>query len=261
MIRLRAVIWLHFLRLWRYRYNLLNMVVSNAMWILLLILGVLLFVPKEEFPQAVRTAYWTIACWSIISNFSSLVGGWTNFFISLGMVEEHMMRGISPFLVVGGRLSTATVVSALTVLSMGALIQALFPCPIFELLNAELAILGFTAVALESLFYGLTVAALAMRTSISEQFLEILNFAVIGILLVPMRIIPEAARLFYLAIPYVAPAYLLKVASGSEDQSLLLPAVAISLIEVAILWLIAYTTIRVTEEHLRRNGVRAIGFY
>lgn len=261
MIKLVAIVWLHFLRLWRYRYNLINMIVSNAMWVLLLILGVILFVPSEEFNSAVKTAYWTIACWSVISNFSSLVGGWTNFFISLGMVEEHLMRGISPFLVIGGRLSTATAVSVLTILFMGALIQSLFSAPVFELLNPSLALFGFIAIALQSLFYGLIVAALAMRISVSEQFLEILNFAIVGLLLVPMRIVPVPLKLLYLVVPYIAPTHLLKISCGSEDQSFLMPAIAISLIEAVSLCFLAYIVIRMTEEHLRKNGVRAIGFY
>ncbi|RDD53327.1 MAG: hypothetical protein BA066_05045 [Candidatus Korarchaeota archaeon NZ13-K] len=258
---IRILIWLHLLRLWRLRYSFLNMVVSNAMWVLLLILGVLLFVPRGELDMALRSAYWTIACWSVISNFSSLVGGWSNFFISIGMVEEHLMRGISPFYVIGGRLIVATIVSSLTIALMGILVGALFSVDMFSLLSPELALLGFTVVSLESLLYGLTISALAMRTSVSEQFLEILNFSTVGVLIVPTRVIPENMRLVYLAIPYVAPAYLLKVSAGSESGSLIGFAVLISILETLILLSLTIMTMRSVERYLRRNGVRAIGFY
>ncbi|MEM4581199.1 MAG: hypothetical protein QW092_02390 [Candidatus Korarchaeum sp.] len=258
---IRAVIWLHFLRLWRYRYSLLNMVISNAMWVLLLVMGVLLFVPREELGRALMSAYWTIACWSIVSNFSSLIGGWTNFFISLGMVEEHLMRGVSPFIVIGGRLIAASIVSAVTIALMGALIGGLFSVPLFSLSSPELASMGFAAVSLQSLFYGIIVSALAMRVSVSEQFLEILNFATVGIMIVPLRVLPEALRVAYLSVPYVAPAYLLKVSAGSEESSLIQSAALISALETLLFAFIALLMIRIVENYIRRNGVRAIGFY
>ena len=258
---IRAIIWLHSLRLWRLRYSFLNMVISNAMWILLLILGVLLFVPKGEMRYALSSAYWTIACWSIVSNFSSLIGGWSNFFISLGMVEEHLMRGVSPFLVIGGRLVVAAVVSAVTILFMGALVGSLFSVPLFSLSSPELALIGFAAISLQSLFYGLTISALAMRASVSEQFLEILNFATIGIMMVPIKAIPGSLRTIYLAIPYVAPAYLLKVAAGSESQYLLPLAVMISALETVLFSLVAFLTAKNAASYVKRNGVKAIGFY
>lgn len=258
---IRAVIWLHFLRLWRYRYSFLNMLISNAMWILLLMMGVLLFVPKEELSYVLRSAYWTIACWSIVSNFSSLIGGWTNFFISLGMVEEHLMRGVSPFIVIGGRLVVAAIFSAVTITLMGLLIEGLFSVQLFSLYSPELALIGFIAVSLQSLFYGITVSALAMRASVSEQFLEILNFATVGMMMVPLRVIPESFRLTYLAIPYIAPVYLLKVSAGSEGSFLLRSAILISALETLLFMFIALLTMRMVENYVRRNGVRAIGFY
>jgi len=97
LTRLKAILWLHTLRLWRYKWSFLNMVLSHAAWIFLFILGALLFVPGEYLGVAVKAAFWTIVAWNIISMFSSLIGGWMHFFISLGMVEEHILRGISPF--------------------------------------------------------------------------------------------------------------------------------------------------------------------
>jgi len=257
---IKAIIWLHFLRLWRYRYSFLNMVLSNAMWVLLLILGVLLFVPRSQLPYALKSAYWTIACWSVISSFSSLVGGWTNFFISLGMVEEHILRGISPFLVISGRLLTASLVSAITIAFMGALIQSLFSIPLFEV-EPGIALFSLIIVSAESLLYGLLISAISMRSTISENFLEILNFAVIGILIVPISVIPEQLRILYLSIPYVAPAYILKAASGSEPPGFLGIGVMISVIETVAFLLIAFLAVRAAESHIRRNGTRAIGFY
>jgi len=42
--------------------------------------------------RVVKGAFWVVVAWSMISNFSSLMGGWMGFFISIGMVEEHLLR-------------------------------------------------------------------------------------------------------------------------------------------------------------------------
>ncbi|MCS7103147.1 MAG: hypothetical protein NZ992_04600 [Candidatus Korarchaeum sp.] len=260
-MRIRAVIWLHIIRFWRYKYSFMSMVVSNAMWILLLILGVLLFVPEGELVYALRSSYWTIACWSVISGFSSLVGGWTNFFISLGMVEEHLLSGVSPFFVIGGRMIIAMIISIVTLAFMGVLTQSIFSVDILSSGNPHLMALSFTIVALESLAYSLTVSALAMRMNVSEHFLELINFAVVGLLIIPLKSLPERARLFYLTIPYVAPTYMLKCSIGAEDPSLFHLALAISLLETVLLWLISLLAMRMTEKYIMENCVRAIGFY
>lgn len=93
LTRVKAILWLHTLRLWRYKWSFLNLVLAEAAWVFLFVLGALLFVPGEYLGFAVKSAFWTIVAWNIISQCSSLIGAWMNFFISIGMVEEHILRG------------------------------------------------------------------------------------------------------------------------------------------------------------------------
>ena len=48
IVRAKAVLFLHTIRLWRYKWSFLNMILSEAAWIFLFVLGALLFVPEEQ---------------------------------------------------------------------------------------------------------------------------------------------------------------------------------------------------------------------
>ena len=261
LVRFKAVVWLHLIRLVRYSLGFVNMVISEILWMLLFILGVLLFVPPEHLPAALRMAYWTLSAWMLISNFSSLIGSWTNFFISIGMVEEHLMRGISPFFTISGRVITGTTVTVAIIALMGGLFSFIFGVDMFHIVDHWLLILGFALVMIEGVFYGLSVSALAMRTSVSEQFLEILNFGMMGALIIPLTALPEAARLPYLLLPWAAPVHLIKVAVEAVEPVMVLEGLLIGLVESMAFVSLGLYLIKKADDYVKRNGVRMIGFW
>lgn len=260
-VRAKAVLLLHTIRLWRYRWSFLNLILAVAAWIFLFILGALLFVPKEYLGMAVKGAFWVFTAWSVISNSSWLIGGWMNFFISIGMVEEHMLRGFSPFKTLLGRLIPGSSVTLASILLMGALVGGAFHVDVLEVDNFLLFALGMIFLGVMGLSYGFTIASIAMRTSIPHNLLEILNFGFIGLMMIPLSSLPEKARLIYLLIPYIAPAHLLKVATSSVQQELIKEALVISTIESAAILFAAILSMRLVNSWIRRNGVRAIGFW
>ena len=261
LVRAKAVLILHTIRLWRYRWSFLNMILAEAAWVFLFILGALLFIPKEFLGVAVKGAFWIIVAWSVISNFSGLIGGWMNFFISIGMVEEHMLRGFSPFKALIGRLIPGSAVTVASLFFMGALVGGAFRVDVFAVEDVPLLLLGMILLVVEGLSYGFTVASIAVRTSVPQNLLEILNFGFIGLMMVPLSSVPEKARLLYLAIPYIAPTHLLKVATSSAPKMLVYEAMAISSVESVIMLFLAITSMKLVNSWILRNGVRAIGFW
>ncbi len=259
--KIRAILILHTIRLWRYGMSFLNMIISQTLWILLFILGILLFVPSEHLATALRLAYWTIAAWTIISSFSSLIGGWTNFFIMMGMVEEHIIRNTSPFTAIVGRVLTGTTVSFAIIIAMGYFLEGIFGKDLMAFKDPLLILAGFLFLIVESLSYALSISAASMRTSVSQQFLEILNFGIIGILIIPISMLPTQVRIPYLSIPYIAPVYLMKVAVGAEHSFLLREALLISIVESSAMAIFALELMRTVEHYVRKNGVRAIGLW
>ncbi len=261
LVRAKAVLLLHTIRLWRYRWSFLNMILALTAWIFLFILGALLFVPKEHLGMAVKGTFWIIVAWSVISNFSGLIGGWMNFFISIGMVEEHMLRGFSPFKALLGRLIPGSSVTVASLLFMGALVGGAFHVDVLAVDNSSLLVLGMILLGVEGLSYGFTVASIAMRTSVPHNMLEILNFGFVGLMMIPLSSLPEGARLIYLLIPYIAPTHLLKVATSSVQQEFLTEALVISALESAAMLFVAILSMRLVNSWISRNGVRAIGFW
>ncbi len=261
MAKIKAIIILHTIRLWRYGMGFLNMILSQTLWILLFILGILLFVPPDHLTTALRLAYWTIAAWTIISSFTSLIGGWTNFFIMMGMVEEHIIRNTSPFTAIVGRVLTGTTISFVIIIVMGYFLGDIFGKDLMTFKDPILIVVGFTFLIIESLSYALSISAASMRTSVSQQFLEILNFGIIGILIIPISMLPSRIRIPYLLIPYIAPVYLMKVAVGAEQSILLSEAFLISIAESSAMVLFALGLMRSVEYYIKKNGTRAIGLW
>ncbi len=260
LARVKAVLWLHTIRLWRYRYSFLNMILSEGAWIFMFVLGALLFVPSEKLVVAVKGAFWTIVAWSVVSNFSSLVGGWMNFFISIGMVEEHLVRGFSPFRTLLGRVVTGLSVIVVSLLFMAALVGGAFHVNLLHAESLWLLLLGMGLLAVQSLSYGFTVASVAVRTSVPNNLLEILNLVVVGLLMVPVQALPEGLRLAFLCIPYVAPAHLVKLAAGA-GEGLEYAALTVAWVETMAMAAIAVWATEWAIQWIRRNGVRAIGFW
>jgi len=259
--RIKAILWLHTLRLRRYKWSFLNTILSETAWIFLFILGALLFVPSKYMDIAVKEAFWIIVAWNIISQFSSLIGGWMNFFISIGMVEEHTVRGVSPFKMILGRIIPSFTVIVGSLLFMAAILNGVFKTNVLHINNPALLVFSFLILFLEGLSYGLTIAAISIRTSVPYNMLEILNFAVIGLLMIPVQNLPGLMRIAYLCIPYVAPVHLAKIATGINVSALFFEALAISMVEALIMGLAALYFIKSSERWMKRNGVRSVGFW
>ncbi len=258
--KVKAVIWLHLVRLYRYRLSFFGMVLSNIMWVLLALLGVLLFISPEQFNEATKAAFWSIVGWIFLADFSNLVGGWTNFFISLQMVEEHLIRNTSPFLVLLGRGVTALIVTVMSSTAMGLVFGSLFSVDILWLSDPALFLIAALLLVVEALSYGLIIASLAMRTTISYNFLEIASFVLVGLFIVPLDVIPQGLRLIFLSIPFVAPVHLMKVAAGAS-HGYLVESLMISSLESLAISSITIYSIRKTTEYIMRQGVKAVGMW
>ncbi len=256
--KVKAVVWLHLIRLYRYRLSFLGLVLSNIMWVLMALLGVLLFISPEQFNEATKAAFWSIVGWIFLADFSNLVGGWTNFFISIHMVEEHILRNTSPFLALLGRGITALIVTVASSAAMGLVFGSLFSVDILWLSNPALFLVAALLLVVEALSYGLIIASLAMRTTISYNFLEIASFVLVGLFIVPLDSIPPETRTVFLAVPFVAPVHLMKVAAG-VSSGYLLESLAISLLEALIFVVLTVHSAVKTMKYVMKQGVKAVG--
>ncbi len=258
--RFKAIAWLHLLRLWRYRLSFLNLVLAEGLWVLLLILGVMLFVPPEWRAAAYKEAFWVIVCWSVISQATGLMGGWMSFFISIGMVEEHMLRGVSPFKVIAGRLIPSMAVVAGFTAFVAALMEGAFGVSVFKVYHPALLLLGLVLLTLQAVSYGVIIASISMRTSIPHGFIDVLSIVALGLIMAPLDRLPHYARYLLLVAPYVAPAYLVKLGIRQSLTPLLFPALAWGVAISSVLVTAAVAAVESSERFVKVHGVKGVGF-
>lgn len=260
--RLKAIVWLHTLRLWRYRTSLINSALSTTFWILLFLLGAIMFTPSQRVAETVSAAFWGIAMWSIISNIVNLISGWTRFYLSQGFVEEHMLMDTSPFLVLLCRPITGLSASLLTVAFTYFTIEALNAIPITAATEPFILTLGIVFLIIMSTSIGLILAALSFRTGVPGMFIEILNFTllIVGGLTVPIANIPGYLRSIAVFIPFSYPAELVRF--GAAGLRTWLPIETLISVSSGLCLAIstsAFIAVRWMEKHMRKMGLRAIG--
>ncbi|RLI25920.1 hypothetical protein DRO58_05940 [Candidatus Bathyarchaeota archaeon] len=260
--RLKAILWLHLLRLWRYRVSLLNSALSTNLWILLFLLGALMFTPSHTMAETVSVAFWGIVMWSIISNVVSLISGWTRFYLSQGFVEEHMLADTSPFLVLLCRPITGLSMSLLTVAFIYFIIEALSAIPIAAAVEPIILVLGILFLMAMSTSIGLILAALSFRIGVPGMFVEILNFTllIVGGLMAPIANLPDYLRSIAVFIPFSYPAELIRLGvAGLKPWLPLDVLISISSALCITVSLLAFIVMVWMEDHVRRHGLRAIG--
>ena len=253
----KAIVWLHVVRLWRYKWSFLSTAVTSVLWLFLFILGVLLFVPPESQREASLQAFWVVFAWSFVSSGTWLMGAWVRFLISVGLVEEHMLRGVTPYEVMYGRVIPFLFDVFLTTTIAVLVIGTTFGVNVFEVEDVWMLLLGVVLVFLQSLSYGLIVTSLSMRTGVPSQLLDIVNMLTIGLLMLPAERVHASVRHLFYLIPYTAPMQLIRCGLGGLRDYL---ALTEGVVVLAILLAIAASAARSTLKYVRKEGVKAVGF-
>jgi len=260
--RLKAILWLHLLRLWRYRVSLINSALSTTLWILLFLLGALMFTPSRTIAETIPAVFWGIVMWNIISNIVNLISGWTRFYLSQGFVEEHMLADTSPFLVLLCRPITGLSMSLLAVAFTYFIIEALSPIPIAVAVEPIVLTLGILFLIAMSTSIGLILAALSFRIGVPGMFVEILNFTllIVGGLTAPLSNLPDYLRSIAVFIPFSYPAELIRLGTVGLKSWLPLDAlISISSTLCLAISLLAFIVMKWMEDYMKKNGLRAIG--
>ncbi|ABL78536.1 hypothetical protein [Thermofilum pendens] len=245
MGRRKAVLWLHLMRSKRYALSLVSGSLTDALWMIILLAG---FILAGKAPEA-SSNYWGLVAWTILSNATWMIGGWVDYLVLLGLVEEHEVRGVSVFELVAGRaipMLASSAISSLAAYAFLSLAGARVSVASIPVLASSLALLYA-----QSLCYGLLLASLSLRTGTPSYMLDILSLAFLGLAFSPTPASPSVAL-----IPLLGPMLLAKLSSTGSVQP---AAVAYGVPATLFLAVAALLACRSTEEHARRRGVRAVG--
>lgn len=260
--RIRAMIWLHTLRLWRYRFTFLNNILTTILWLTIFVLGALMFVPKTQWDIMAPIALWGIIMWQFLSASVWYIGGWTWFFVSQGFVEEHLLTNTSPALVLVGRAIVGLSVTFASSLLVALVFTGLAGPRVLLINNVLYVVVGLVLLGVMTISYGLYLAALSFRIGIPGTLLDIANFVsfVLGGLVVPLSRLPSQLRVIALFIPYAHSAEIVRYGvRGLEPLLGLEMELALSTLIAVTMASTAYILFRYVLKHVRRYGVKAIG--
>jgi len=258
----KAILWLHIIRLWRYRYSAINIALNTTLWVTIFLLGAIMFMPPEKLPSGMPLVFWGIAMWTILSNCVFLIGAWTNFYISMGFIEEHMLMNISSSKILVGRAVAGLSVSTIAIILIYFVLSSFIGLSGKVISDPILLIIGLTLFIIMSLSYGLILSALSFRTGVPGTLLDISNFIVfiIGGIATPVAMLPKPINLIALLIPYSYPAELVRYASiGYKPYMPINMELLIGVILTTAMALISIYLMKWAETYVRWNGVKAIG--
>ena len=263
LIKLRALIYLHALRTWRFKYSFINSTVNIALWMAIFIIGALIFVPSSEIPEIAPYMFWGIILWTMLSSSVWSVGGWTWFIISLGMYEEHIIHNTSVISLLTGRTLTVLTDTALITPILYFLMKKLSGSSATYVSNPLAIIGGLTVMFVMALSYGLMLSAISFRIGVPGTLLDISNFLllVLGGIAIPISKLPPAMRYVALAIPFSYPSELTRYGATGAPTYIHLPTLALLNLLIAASMLVSALLIyrRVENNYLRRYGPRAVG--
>ena len=261
-IRIRAIIWLHFLRLWRYKFSFLNNILTTILWLTIFVLGALMFIPSSKWGEMAPIALWGIIMWQFLASSVWYIGGWTWFFISQGLVEEHLLTNTSPVPVLVGRAITGLSVTLAASLLVALVFTGLAGASVLIVYNPLIVLIGLVLLATMTISYALLLSAASFRIGIPGTILDIANFIsfILGGLAVPIANLPEQIRPIALAIPYAHPAEIVRYGvRGLEPYLGLANELIISIIFALALALSARIVFKKTMKYIRKHGVKAVG--
>jgi len=241
--KLRVLLWLNLLRMRRNALATIAGSLTDALWALAVLAGALVS------GAPAREVFWALIAWILVVNVTWMLGGWLDYLASLGLVEEHLIRGVALSRLLLCRALT-TFISAgfsslLTYIGAQLLLRdALTPASIPH------AVLALLALALHSLAYGGALAALSLTVLIPSYLLDFISFAFLGILLLPLPP-DQVEKLAWL--PIVGPAYLLKASAAAPPP---LTALAASAALAAPLLALALALIKLASARIEKRGVK-----
>ncbi len=260
--KLRAVLWLHTLRIWRYKYSFLNMTLNLIIWVIIFILGALMFLPSGGIARALPIIFWGIVMWNIISSAVWLIGGWTDFYLSQGFFEEHTVTNTSSFLVLSFRAIAGLVLSALATVFTYAIISSISARNLLTAQNPIFIMLGLTLLTAMAISYGLIISAISFRIGVPNMMLDIMNFLllIVGGLATSISSIPEPLRYVALLIPYSYAAELVRYGTiGMETYMPLNTTLTITFSLTMIMVAASLYSMKKIERYVSKNGLKAVG--
>lgn len=257
-----AIVWLHLVRLHRYKLGFMNMILTDMIWYILLTLGAFAFSPAGSHSVMAVLIFWGIVMWSIMNNTIWLIVGWVRFVLAWRIFEDHILHNTNPIFLISGRIITSTIVTSMAVPVIAIAFYLLTGAPIIFVKNLGLMALGIGLLIVYAALYSMVLVCLSLRLRIPGVMLDVTNMAmfVIGGLGVPLAWMVPVVRDIALFIPYTYAAEIARAGiAGIKPYFGLTGTLAISAAYMVVMLLITAAVIKHSIEYIRKHGIKGVG--
>jgi len=242
----------------RYPMWIISDIVTNPLWILMLLIPILLFLPPEEWSNSAtyQYFYWGMVFWAIISSALWSFGMSIRSEQQLGTIEYLFLSNSSRVTLFTGRIATRLISLTTDLISMALGIYLIFNVMI-TIVNPLLLIFNLILSIFVSLGFGMIYGGIVLKLKNPRALNNILQFIIIGLggVFVPIQVLPEPLRIIALVFPFSYCADLVRFAAmGSFTIIPLYEEIFLVILMAIILNFIGIKVLRRIEIDSKKTG-------
>jgi len=253
-----AAAWLGVKIYFRYPAWIVADIVTTPIWLIVFILPILLFLPRDMWgnPETLNFFFWAMVMWGIVSSGFWSFGNTIRWEQEAGTIEQLFLTNASRAVVFARRIFSNLITITIDTAYTAVVFTLLFEVPLY--FRNPLGVAAALLVGLLSAAgFGLTYGALVLRFKNVGPLNNVLQFIILGLcgIFVPITVLPEPLRAVAMALPYTYVADLVRhEAMGAPT---LLPAPlewGVTLALTAVFLAVGVYMLRRVEENLKRRG-------
>lgn len=242
----------------RYPMWIVSDILTTPLWILVLFIPVLLFLPPGQWsnPTYIQYFYWGMVYWTIISSALWSFGMSIRREQQMGTIELLFLSNSSRLTLFVGRLATRFI-SLVTDLLVMALTIYLFFNTTVVIIDPLLLIFYLTLSIFLSLGFGMIYGGIVLKLKNPNALNNILQFIIMGLggIFIPVQMLPEPLKKIALAFPFSYSVDLVRYAAmGTSTILPLYEEILIVILSTIVFNIIGIKILRKIEMNSKKTG-------
>jgi len=242
----------------RYPMWIVSDILTTPLWILVLFIPILLFLPPGQWsnPTYIQYFYWGMVFWTIISSALWSFGMSIRREQQMGTIELLFLSNSSRLTLFAGRLATRFI-SLVTDLLVMALTIYLFFNTTVVIIDPLLLIFYLTLSIFLSLGFGMIYGGIVLKLKNPNALNNILQFIIMGLggIFIPVQMLPEPLKKIALVFPFSYSVDLVRYAAmGTSTILPLYEEILIVILSTIVFNIIGIKILRKIEMNSKKTG-------
>ncbi|MEM1509530.1 MAG: ABC transporter permease [Thermofilaceae archaeon] len=258
LAELRGVVEIWFRNYFRYPAWVIADIVTTPAWLILFIVPILMFIPRERWqdPTVLNVMFWAMVLWDVVSSGIWSFGMAIRREQQTGTLEVLFTTNASRAILFSGGLCVRTLTMFMGVFYMYAFFITIFKVELI-LFNPLGVLVSLVTGLVAALGFGLIYGSLVLRFKNVGPLNNIIQFILLGIcgVFVPVTALPNPLRLISYTLPFTYVADLVRHHALKTEP--LIPLVfewLLLLAQTAIMLALGLFMLRKVENRMKRTG-------